>query len=75
MRILLLQIGFERSGDLADICGSRGFPVVQSDCLATPLLDNSADACLCIAVIHHLSTEVGGCQKEGLPLYCGEEVQ
>ncbi|XP_067944033.1 alkylated DNA repair protein alkB homolog 8-like [Watersipora subatra] len=55
--LLHFKIGFERSRDLSEICQSMGYPIVQADCLATPLLDECMDACLCIAVIHHLSTQ------------------
>jgi len=41
-----------------EICRERGFPAVIADILDTPLRDGSVDVCLCIAVIHHLSTEV-----------------
>ncbi|KAF6021374.1 ALKBH8 [Bugula neritina] len=35
----------------------KNYPIVQADCLATPLRDSVADASICIAVIHHLATE------------------
>ena len=31
---------------------------VRADCLALPLKSNLADGVICIAVIHHLSTDV-----------------
>ena len=59
-------MGFERSLQLSSICQSRGFPITQADCLATPLRDNTVDVCLCIAVIHHLSTPVSNLSQPKL---------
>lgn len=40
-----------------DICHKRGFEVLQCDCLYLPYRDDSVDAAISIAVIHHLSTQ------------------
>jgi len=40
-----------------DICRKRGFEILQCDCLYLPYKDNSVDAVISIAVIHHLSTQ------------------
>jgi len=40
-----------------DICRKRDFEVLQCDCLYLPYRDNSMDAVISIAVIHHLSTQ------------------
>lgn len=54
----LPQIGCDRSRSLADICGERRFQALVGDALAVPLRSGSCDACLSIAVIHHLATAV-----------------
>jgi len=46
------------SHNLAGICWDRGFQVYVGDVLAVPLRENTFDVCLCIAVIHHMSTLV-----------------
>ena len=48
-------IGCDRSEQLLRICKQRGNEVFLSDCLQLPLR-NSFDACICIAVLHHLSS-------------------
>lgn len=50
-------MGCDRSSGLTDICRNRGFEVLQCDCLYLPYRDNSVDAVISIAVIHHLSTQ------------------
>ncbi|XP_057291456.1 alkylated DNA repair protein alkB homolog 8-like [Hydractinia symbiolongicarpus] len=52
----LITLGSDRSLNLAKICVERNFEVTVADCLHTPYRTSSFDACLCIAVIHHLST-------------------
>lgn len=54
--ILILQIGCDRSFALTEISRKRGFQVLVADCLHLPYKDNTADAVICIAVIHHLTT-------------------
>lgn len=49
-------MGCDRSSGLADICRKRSFEVLQCDCLYLPYRNNSVDAVISIAVIHHLST-------------------
>ncbi|OQV15112.1 Alkylated DNA repair protein alkB-like protein 8 [Hypsibius exemplaris] len=53
----LIQIGCDRSSNLISICQARGFQVVVSDILALPFRAGSCDGVICIAVIHHLSSE------------------
>lgn len=52
----IFKIGCDRSYNLMKICRSKNFEVLLSDCLYLPYKDNSLDAVICIAVIHHLST-------------------
>ena len=40
------------------VCKERGFECFSCNCLNIPLRDDIADGCICIAVIHHLTTEV-----------------
>ena len=49
-------MGCDRSTGLAEICRSKSFQVLLADCLQLPYISNVLDAVLCIAVIHHLST-------------------
>ncbi|XP_053399795.1 alkylated DNA repair protein alkB homolog 8-like isoform X2 [Mercenaria mercenaria] len=53
----LFEIGSDRSYNLAKIVQERNFQVYVGDILSIPLRDGVFDVCLCIAVIHHLSTE------------------
>lgn len=52
----IYKMGCDRSSGLTDICRKRDFEVLQCDCLYLPYRDNSVDAAISIAVIHHLST-------------------
>ncbi|XP_019539800.2 alkylated DNA repair protein alkB homolog 8 [Aedes albopictus] len=52
----LIALGCDRSDGLLKVCTERGFRVVQCDCLALPFRSECADACICIAVIHHLAS-------------------
>ena|SRR6218665_790819 len=52
---------------LCDICRNRGHSVLVCDGLSLPFRDGVFDAVICIAVIHHLSTEV--CMQMLLPYY------
>ncbi|OAD59421.1 Alkylated DNA repair protein alkB like protein 8 [Eufriesea mexicana] len=52
----IFKVGCDRSYNLMKICRSKNFEVFLSDCLYLPYKDNSLDAIICIAVIHHLST-------------------
>lgn len=54
----MLQLGSDRSFNLAQICQARNFEIYVGDVLAIPLREGVFDICLCIAVIHHLSTQV-----------------
>lgn len=59
----IIQLAGERSGALLEACRVRCESVpgaadcVRLDMLAAPLADECADAVLCIAVVHHLSSE------------------
>ena len=53
------QVGSDRSFNLGEICKDRKFEVFVGDVLSIPLRADMFDVCLCIAVIHHLATEVG----------------
>uniref|UniRef100_A0A182WDY8 Fe2OG dioxygenase domain-containing protein n=1 Tax=Anopheles minimus TaxID=112268 RepID=A0A182WDY8_9DIPT len=50
-------LGCDRSEGLLQVCVDRGFNVLQCDCLVLPFRDESVDACISIAVIHHLATD------------------
>lgn len=52
----LLKLGCDRSESLLKVCVERNFNVFQCDCLAVPFRDESVDAAISIAVIHHLAT-------------------
>lgn len=58
LSLSLPQIGCDRSRSLVDICGERRFQALVGDALALPLRSGSCDACLSVAVIHHLATAV-----------------
>ncbi|XP_015434660.1 PREDICTED: alkylated DNA repair protein alkB homolog 8, partial [Dufourea novaeangliae] len=53
---LIFKVGCDRSHNLIKICHSKKSEVFLSDCLYLPYKDNSIDAAISIAVIHHLST-------------------
>ncbi|XP_066910679.1 alkylated DNA repair protein alkB homolog 8-like isoform X2 [Clytia hemisphaerica] len=53
----LMMMGSDRSVNLASICEERGHQIMVSDCLTLPYRSSCFDGCICIAVIHHLSTE------------------
>ena len=48
------MLGLEDSKALCDICISRGLNVIQGSALTLPFADNSFDAIIMIAVIHHI---------------------
>ena len=50
-----LKVGLDNSVGLADICSDRGFEVMVSDCLNSPIRSSCADFVISIAVIHHFS--------------------
>ena len=52
------QFGCDYSQGLLSICRGRGFEVARSDCLFLPFRSQAVDGVICIAVIHHLSTQV-----------------
>ncbi|GAU98511.1 hypothetical protein RvY_09648 [Ramazzottius varieornatus] len=53
----LIEIGCDRSSNLVGICRERGFEVLVADILSLPYRNSCCDAVLCIAVIHHMSSE------------------
>ena len=53
-----MQVGCDRSSKLCSICQTRGHESLICDCLSLPFRTAAFDAVLCIAVVHHLSTEV-----------------
>nr|XP_037286795.1 LOW QUALITY PROTEIN: alkylated DNA repair protein alkB homolog 8-like [Rhipicephalus microplus] len=52
----LVKLGFDRSQGLCNICRQRGLEVLQADTLQIPFRNGVFEACISIAVIHHLST-------------------
>ncbi|XP_033631422.1 alkylated DNA repair protein alkB homolog 8-like [Asterias rubens] len=53
----LFSIGCDRSVKLIEICKERRFEAFTCDGLNLSIRNSSVDACICIAVIHHFSTE------------------
>lgn len=53
----ILKLGCDRSDSLLKVCAEKKFNVFQCDCLTIPIRDSSVDACISIAVIHHLATK------------------
>ncbi|XP_006822083.1 tRNA (carboxymethyluridine(34)-5-O)-methyltransferase alkbh8-like [Saccoglossus kowalevskii] len=53
----IFQIGCDRSSNLVEICRQRDYEAFTCDALSVPIRDNSCDAVISIAVIHHLSTQ------------------
>jgi SAM-dependent methyltransferase len=49
--------GLEQSESLCDICKSRNLNVVQGSALQLPFANNTFDAIIMIAVIHHINPE------------------
>lgn len=52
----LEYIGIDISDEMVIICQTHGFNVQHGDILSIPFVDNFVDACMSIAVIHHLDT-------------------
>ena len=50
-------IGIDNCENFIKICSEKKLNVINSNITQVPLKDNSADAIICIAVLHHLSTE------------------
>jgi len=55
--ILDNMIGVDVNESFVDICKLRNKKVILSDCCNVPFLDNTFDFCICISMIHHLSTK------------------
>eukprot|EP00088_Acartia_fossae_P051302 TRINITY_DN5762_c0_g1_i5.p1 TRINITY_DN5762_c0_g1~~TRINITY_DN5762_c0_g1_i5.p1 ORF type:complete len:621 (+),score=99.24 TRINITY_DN5762_c0_g1_i5:29-1891(+) len=53
----LVVLGTDMSQNLLKIVRQRGFPAVRCDMLSLGLRDSLADGIVCIAVLHHLTTE------------------
>ncbi|XP_013420002.2 alkylated DNA repair protein alkB homolog 8 [Lingula anatina] len=53
----IFSIGCDRSFNLVKICEERGHEVFVCDALSVPLRDGVVDACISIAVVHHMSTQ------------------
>lgn len=50
-------IGIDNCKNFIDICKEKNLNVINSNILTIPLQEQIADAIICIAVFHHLSTE------------------
>ncbi|KYM95618.1 PREDICTED: alkylated DNA repair protein alkB homolog 8 [Cyphomyrmex costatus] len=53
----VFKMGCDYNSGLIDICRKRNFEVIQCNCLYLPYKDDSVDAAISIAVIHHLSSD------------------
>ncbi|XP_058462051.1 alkylated DNA repair protein alkB homolog 8 [Malaya genurostris] len=53
----IVALGCDRSNELLKVCINRDFNALECDCLVLPFRSASIDACISIAVIHHLATE------------------
>jgi alkylated DNA repair protein alkB family protein 8 len=51
-------MGCDRSEGLLKICRDRQYAVFLSDCMNISVRTNTFDGAICIAVVHHMSTEV-----------------
>lgn len=51
------MLGSDVSVGLARQCTEKGFDVVVGDVMGLPYRDSCCDAAICIAVVHHMSTE------------------
>lgn len=52
----IFQVGCDRSQKLSVECHKKDYEALRCDCIMLPFRSNIADYCVCIAVIHHLST-------------------
>ncbi|XP_037947447.1 alkylated DNA repair protein alkB homolog 8-like [Teleopsis dalmanni] len=53
----ILSIGCDRTNGLLNVCVGNNKNAFRCDCLNVPVRSASVDACISIAVIHHLATE------------------
>lgn len=51
------MMGCDACRELVSIAAGRGHEVTVADCLNLPYRDNVFDAVICIAVVHHLSSQ------------------
>jgi len=51
------MLASDNSMGLAKVCVDRGMDVAAADVMALPYRDSSCDYAICIAVIHHMSSE------------------
>ena len=51
------MVGVDCNQPFLDICTNRGKQVLCADCCELPFRSNSFDYCMCISVVHHLSSE------------------
>ncbi|KAJ8298479.1 hypothetical protein KUTeg_025010 [Tegillarca granosa] len=53
----IYMVGSDRSMNLIQICKERKYEAFVGDILSVPIKSEILDVCICIAVIHHLSTQ------------------
>ncbi|CAH0560688.1 unnamed protein product [Brassicogethes aeneus] len=53
----IYEMGCDTSLGLLEVCKNRNFNIFNANCLNIPLKNNIADACISIAVIHHLAND------------------
>nr|XP_021552282.1 alkylated DNA repair protein alkB homolog 8 [Neomonachus schauinslandi] len=61
----LYMVGCDRSQALVGICRERRLEALVGDALAVPLRGGSWDACISVAVTHHLATAVSAALSAG----------
>ncbi|GIY66674.1 alkylated DNA repair protein alkB homolog 8 [Caerostris extrusa] len=52
------EMGCDASVNLVQVCSKRNVEVFAADCLKLPFRNECIDVAICIAVIHHMSTEI-----------------
>ena len=58
LKYFKLKVGCDYSDQLIKICSEKSFNCFVSDCLKIPCKNDYLDYVICIAVLHHLSTQV-----------------
>ena len=56
IRPTINMIGCDVSNTLLEICSTKGLNVVEANIINLPFKDNTFDAVICVAVLHHLSS-------------------